>query len=52
MSTQTDASLTLTFPSDRETMITRVFAAPRKLVFAAMTQPEHVCQWYGLRDHR
>jgi uncharacterized protein YndB with AHSA1/START domain len=51
MSTQNDASLTLTFPSDRETVITRVFDAPRKLVFAAMTQPEHVRQWYGLYDH-
>lgn len=46
-----DASLRLSFPSDRETVITRVFDAPRSLVFAAMTQPEHVRQWYGLRDH-
>ena len=46
-----DATLLLSFPSDRETVITRVFDAPRSLVFAAMTQPEHVRQWYGLRDH-
>jgi len=43
-------ALQLAFPSDRETVITRTFAAPRKLVFAAMTQPEHVRQWYGLHD--
>ena len=51
MSTQNADSLTLTFPSDRETVITRIFAAPRALVFAAMTQPEHVRPWYGLHDH-
>jgi uncharacterized protein YndB with AHSA1/START domain len=42
--------LTLTFPSERETVITRVFAAPRRLVFAAITQPEHVRHWYGPRS--
>ena len=46
-----EVALQLAFPSDRETLITRSFAAPRTLVFAAMTQPEHVRQWYGLRDH-
>ena len=39
----------LSFPSDRETVITRMFDAPRALVFAAMTQPEHVRRWYGPR---
>lgn len=41
--------LTLTFPSERETVIRRVFNAPRHLIFAALTQPEHVRQWYGPR---
>lgn len=42
-----DATLALTFPSDRELVITRTFAAQRHLVFAAITQPHHVRQWYG-----
>lgn len=39
--------LIVTLPSDREILITRVFNAPRKLVFAAWTQPEHVKRWFG-----
>lgn len=42
---------TLTMPSDRELVITRVFNAPRHLVWEAMTKPEHVKRWYGLRAH-
>lgn len=49
MSTQANHSLSLSFPSDRETVITRVFDAPRQLVFDAWTKPEHVRQWYGPR---
>lgn len=37
----------LTTPSDREIVITRTFNAPRELVFAAWTIPEHVRRWYG-----
>ncbi|MEP0746923.1 MULTISPECIES: SRPBCC domain-containing protein [unclassified Coleofasciculus] len=33
--------------SDREIVITRVFNAPRELVFKAWTDPEHVAQWWG-----
>lgn len=40
---------TLRLPSDTEIVITRDFNAPRALVFAAMTRPEHVRRWYGLR---
>jgi uncharacterized protein YndB with AHSA1/START domain len=41
-------SLTLTLPSDREILFTRVFHAPRHLVYAAHTQPELVKRWlYG-----
>jgi uncharacterized protein YndB with AHSA1/START domain len=32
-------------PSDREVMITRVVDAPRKLVWDAWTNPEHVPRW-------
>jgi uncharacterized protein YndB with AHSA1/START domain len=35
-------------PSEREIVITRVFDAPRSLVFKAYTKPEHVSRWYGL----
>jgi uncharacterized protein YndB with AHSA1/START domain len=37
----------LTTPSDQEIRLTRLFNAPRQLVFDAMTQPEHVRQWWG-----
>jgi uncharacterized protein YndB with AHSA1/START domain len=34
-----------TTPSDREIVNTRTFAAPRRLVFAAFTDPAHVPNW-------
>lgn len=34
----------------RELVITRTFDAPRELVFAAWTTPEHVAKWWGPRD--
>ena len=37
----------VTTPSDREIRLTRLFDAPRALVFEAMTKPEHVKQWWG-----
>lgn len=37
-------------PDNREAVATRVFDAPRALVFEAMTNPEHVKRWYGPRD--
>jgi len=33
--------------SDREFAITRVFGAPRELVFKAWTEPKHMAQWWG-----
>ena len=35
--------------SDREIAATRVFDAPRELVFRMWTDPEHVAQWWGPR---
>jgi uncharacterized protein YndB with AHSA1/START domain len=35
--------------ADREIVITREFAAPRELVWDAMTKPEHVVNWWGPR---
>ena len=40
-------SFQVTTPSDQEIRMTRLFNAPRGLVFEAMTQPEHVKQWWG-----
>jgi len=47
--TNDENATTLTMPSDREIVITRVFDAPRKLVFEAITKPEHVARWWGPR---
>lgn len=41
--------LTVTLPSDTEILMIREFDAPRELVFAAMTKPEHVTNWWGPR---
>lgn len=47
MDAKTNAGMTLTFPSDREIAMTRVFDAPRRLVFEVWTKPEHIKHWYG-----
>jgi uncharacterized protein YndB with AHSA1/START domain len=39
----------ITTPSDREVVMTRVVDAPRRLVFEAWTNPEHLQNWMGLR---
>ena len=39
------AATTLTTPSDREIVVTRVINAPRALVFEAWTRPEHLRHW-------
>jgi uncharacterized protein YndB with AHSA1/START domain len=33
--------------SDREIVVTRVFDAPRELVFKAWTDPQHLAHWWG-----
>jgi uncharacterized protein YndB with AHSA1/START domain len=35
--------------ADRELVFTRVFDAPRELVFEMWTDPRHVAQWWGPR---
>jgi uncharacterized protein YndB with AHSA1/START domain len=40
-------SFKVTTPSDREIGLTRLFDAPRNLVFEAMSKPEHIRQWWG-----
>lgn len=36
-------------PTEREIVLTRVFDAPRRLVFDALTKPELLRRWYGAR---
>ena len=37
----------MTTTSDRELVLSRVFDAPRELVFRAWTDPRHVAEWWG-----
>ena len=37
----------VTTPSDREIRVERIFAAPREVVWRAMTDPAIVAQWWG-----
>jgi uncharacterized protein YndB with AHSA1/START domain len=41
--------MTDTPPVGREFTITRVYDAPRELVWKAWTDPEHVARWFGPR---
>jgi uncharacterized protein YndB with AHSA1/START domain len=40
----------ITTPSDTAITMTRLFDAPRHLVFEAMTKPEHIRRWWGILD--
>jgi uncharacterized protein YndB with AHSA1/START domain len=42
-------TLHITTPTEREVVMTRVFDAPRSLVFDALTKPELLVRWYGPR---
>jgi uncharacterized protein YndB with AHSA1/START domain len=42
-------TLKVTLPSDCEVVLTRVFDAPRRLVFEALTNPELLKRWFGPR---
>ena len=47
MSTMTTShSAKLTFPADNQILITREFAAPKHLVYRAMTEPDLVKRWW------
>jgi uncharacterized protein YndB with AHSA1/START domain len=45
-------SFKTTTPSDREIRMTRLFDAPRALVFDVLTKCEHVRRWWGILDDR
>lgn len=42
-------TLKVTLPSDREVTLTRVFDAPRDMVFDAFSKPELLKRWFGPR---
>src|SRR5437660_10351074 len=42
-------TLKVTTPTDREIVLTRVFDAPRHLVWDAFTKPELLKRWFGPR---
>ena len=42
-------TLKVTTPTDREVVLTRVFDAPRTLVWDAFTKPELLKRWFGPR---
>jgi uncharacterized protein YndB with AHSA1/START domain len=44
-------TLEVTTPSDLEIVMTRVFDAPRELVFEAHSSCEHMTQWWGPRGY-
>ena len=44
-------TLKVTTPSPTEIALTRIFDAPRELVFRALHEPELVKRWYGPHGH-
>jgi len=44
-------SLTISTPGDLEIVMVREFAAPRRLVFAALTTPQLLRRWFGPHGH-
>lgn len=51
MTAQSKNAYTIALPSDKELVMTRVFNAPRELVFRAHTDPALVAQWMGWRNY-
>lgn len=50
MAEKSSGKLVVTVPSDKEILLSRVFDAPRHLVFEAMTKPELVRRWWCCFD--
>lgn len=51
MTTTNNSQTTFEVVSDLEVVMSRVFEAPRELVFEACTQPRHMAQWWGPRQY-
>lgn len=43
----TSATSTIEQPSDREVVFSRVFDAPRELLWTAWSEPRHLHRWFG-----
>src|SRR5690349_15075412 len=50
MAEASNRKLTVTLPSDTEILMSRVFDAPRHLVWETMTKPEYVKRWWCCMD--
>lgn len=51
MVAKSSSALAVTLPSDREIQMTRLFDAPRELIFKAYTSCEHLARWWGPRKY-
>jgi uncharacterized protein YndB with AHSA1/START domain len=51
MATLTKTGYEITLPSDLELKLTRVFKAPRALVYQAHVDPALIAQWWGRREY-
>jgi len=51
MVAKSSSATTFTLLSDRELVMTRVFDAPRELVFKAYTDPKLIPHWWGPRKY-
>ncbi|HEX8966614.1 MAG TPA: SRPBCC family protein [Chloroflexota bacterium] len=51
MTTNSTSATTFSMPSDLEIVMSRVFDAPRELVWKAVTEPRHLAQWWGPREY-
>ncbi len=50
MAKKPSGKLSITQPSDTELLMTRVFDAPRALVFETMSKPEYIRRWWGCME--
>lgn len=50
MARNPSGKLKITLPSDTEILMSRVFEAPRHLVFEVMTKAEYIQRWWGCMD--
>jgi uncharacterized protein YndB with AHSA1/START domain len=48
----TESNSTPTSQADREIVLTRVFDAPRELVFATWTDAKHLQAWWGVKSFK
>jgi uncharacterized protein YndB with AHSA1/START domain len=47
MEKNNDLNIKLSFPSEKELLITSIINAPRELTFSTMTNPKYITKWWG-----